>query len=85
MNIATEETISAITVKMEGIARTRLHPPRSPVNERDSKRAEVEIHRVCVFVFLCVRMLFVLGTVLIESCLWTAAVLGGNRVSFCGD
>jgi len=45
MNITNDETISAITVKMEGISRTRLTPPRNDEN-RDSKRAEVEIHRV---------------------------------------
>lgn len=50
MNIASEETISAITIKMEGIARTRLQPPKNIANERDSKRAEVEIHRVCTIV-----------------------------------
>ena len=43
MNITNDETISAITVKMEGISRTRLAPPR---NDENSKRAEVEIHRV---------------------------------------
>lgn len=47
MNLANDETISAITVKMEGISRTRLTPPRIHDHEgRDSKRAEVEIHRV---------------------------------------
>ena len=47
MNIANDETISAITVKMEGISRTRLNPPRIHDHEgRDSKRAEVEIHKV---------------------------------------
>lgn len=46
MNIANDETISAITVKMEGISRTRLAPPRIHDHDRDSKRAEVEIHRV---------------------------------------
>lgn len=44
MNINTEETISLITVKMEGVSRTRLPIPRE--DQRDSKRAEVEIHRV---------------------------------------
>ncbi|KAI5843975.1 hypothetical protein DFP73DRAFT_478350 [Morchella snyderi] len=49
MNINTEETISAITVKMEGISRTRLIPPRSE-DGRDSKRAEIEIHRLLYLV-----------------------------------
>jgi hypothetical protein len=50
MNIASEETISTITIKMEGIARTRLQPPKNVAVERDSKRAEVEVHRVCVVI-----------------------------------
>ncbi|RPA97514.1 hypothetical protein L873DRAFT_1918534 [Choiromyces venosus 120613-1] len=49
MNIANDETISAITVKMEGISRTRLNPPRSE-DGRDSKRAEIEIHRLLYLV-----------------------------------
>lgn len=49
MNIASEETVSAITVKMEGITRTRLEPPRleeGPETKRDKRRAEIELHRV---------------------------------------
>lgn len=50
MNIPTEETISSITVKLEGIARTRLLPPRRSDDSRDSKRAEIEIHRLLYLV-----------------------------------
>lgn len=47
MNISTEENISSITVKMEGISRTRLPIPKDSDGSRDSrKRSEVEIHRV---------------------------------------
>ncbi|CUS15167.1 unnamed protein product [Tuber aestivum] len=49
MNTVNDETISAITVKMEGISRTRLIPPRNDEG-RDSKRAEVEIHRLLYLV-----------------------------------
>lgn len=49
MNIPSEETISSITVKLEGISRTRLDHPRIEVpgeRPRDKRRAEVEIHRL---------------------------------------
>jgi hypothetical protein len=49
MNIPSEETISSITVKLEGISRTRLEHPRLEVpgeRVREKRRAEVEIHRV---------------------------------------
>ncbi|CAZ80023.1 unnamed protein product [Tuber melanosporum] len=49
MNIANDETISAITVKMEGISRTRLTPPRNDEG-RDSKHAEIENHRLLYLV-----------------------------------
>ncbi|TGZ77662.1 hypothetical protein EX30DRAFT_356280 [Ascodesmis nigricans] len=54
MNLPTEETISAITVKMEGIVRTRLDPPviegTGPEMKRDKRRTETEIHRVLYLV-----------------------------------
>lgn len=49
MNIPTEETISSVTVKMEGVSRTRLEPviPEGQPPPRGTKRrAEIEIHRV---------------------------------------
>lgn len=47
MNIPSEENISSITVKMEGISRTRLPIPKDADGGRESmKRSEVEIHRV---------------------------------------
>ncbi|KAL7276195.1 hypothetical protein RUND412_000811 [Rhizina undulata] len=46
LNLSDSETISTITVKMEGIARTRLMAPqRNEHGEREQKRTEVEIHR----------------------------------------
>jgi hypothetical protein len=50
LNIPSEETISSITIKLEGISRTRLEHPRLEIPSRRSRekrpRAEVEIHRV---------------------------------------
>ncbi|KAI5802441.1 hypothetical protein FPQ18DRAFT_300577 [Pyronema domesticum] len=50
LNLPSDDTISSITVKMEGISRTRLEPPRlegaladAP---REKRRAEVEIHKL---------------------------------------
>ena len=52
MNLASEETVSSITVKLEGISRTRLEPPRLEApgeRAREKRRAEVEIHRVAAY------------------------------------
>ncbi|KAF8254156.1 hypothetical protein K440DRAFT_532269 [Wilcoxina mikolae CBS 423.85] len=49
LNLPSDDTVSSITVKMEGISRTRLEPPRLEVLEerpREKRRAEVEIHRL---------------------------------------
>ncbi len=46
-NLTTEETVSAIVVKLEGESRTRLEGPRSVYNDRpDRTRTEVEVHKV---------------------------------------
>lgn len=48
LNIPSEETISSVTIKLEGISRTRLESPRLETpgeRARDKRRAEVEIHK----------------------------------------
>lgn len=50
MNLPTDDNVSSVTVKMEGISRTRLEHPRFDMpGERPRekrKAAELEIHRV---------------------------------------
>ena len=42
-----DETISAIVVKLEGESRTRLAGPRSQFNDRpEKKKTELEVHKV---------------------------------------
>ena len=46
-SLTTDETISAIVVKVEGESRTRLAGPRSPYNDRpDKSKIENEVHKV---------------------------------------
>lgn len=48
LNLTTDETVSAIIVKLEGESRTRLAAgPRPAVIERhDRNRVEIEVHKV---------------------------------------
>lgn len=47
LNLITDETVSAIIVKLEGESRTRLAGPRSAVNDRpDRNKTEIEVHKV---------------------------------------
>lgn len=47
LNLTTEESVSAIIVKLEGESRTRLAGPRSAVNDRpDRNKTEIEVHKV---------------------------------------
>jgi len=45
LNLISEETISLISVKMEGLAVTRLLAPRRP-DRNEKSAAETEVHKV---------------------------------------
>lgn len=46
LQLHSDTAISAIHVKLEGESRTRLSTPR---NDRDKKKAEIEVHKVSFF------------------------------------
>ena len=51
--LITDETISAIVVKLEGESRTRLAGPRSVFNDRpDRSKTEIEVHKVSEYLHL---------------------------------
>ncbi|KAI5778480.1 hypothetical protein EDC01DRAFT_674459 [Geopyxis carbonaria] len=58
LNLPSDDTVSSVTVKMEGISRTRLEPPGPeetggpipPGRPRERRRAEVEVHRILYLV-----------------------------------
>ncbi|EWC45797.1 hypothetical protein DRE_05134 [Drechslerella stenobrocha 248] len=46
LDLTSDETISSIVVKLEGLVRTRLKEPKRNDEDRDSKRWETELHKV---------------------------------------
>ncbi|KAK6539563.1 hypothetical protein TWF694_009774 [Orbilia ellipsospora] len=46
LDLQSDETISSIIVKLEGIVRTRLREPKKYEDDRESKKWETEIHKV---------------------------------------
>jgi hypothetical protein len=46
LNLPSDDTVSSITVKMEGVAYSRLEPPREDYERRDRRRPEIDTHRV---------------------------------------
>ncbi|KAF3907721.1 hypothetical protein AA313_de0208382 [Arthrobotrys entomopaga] len=46
LDLQSDETISSIIVKLEGIVRTKLKEPKKYEDDRESKRWETEIHKV---------------------------------------
>lgn len=47
LNLSSDSTISAISVKLEGESRTRLAGPRNPYDQRRrQEKTELEVHKV---------------------------------------
>lgn len=47
LNLASDATISAVIVKLEGVSRTRLAGPKAPYDQRRSQaKTELEVHKV---------------------------------------
>ena len=63
LSIVQQETIAAITVKLEGESRTRLAgqiPRRGQYDGYQSDQTQLEVHKVCLFCPIIIQLLSML-------------------------